>query len=171
MALPVLKCGHLAGVQKSESQVTSKGLCQQERGADALVTVFVVEDGEKNACIEVRSEKTADGSGSPANLAEASFDGIGGEHHSALGERFVAPAGDQLVEIVAQAANGSGIVGFPTVGEAVGSRAGLRQGWGIHHGMQIGFDGRLIGGTNLVEHLADLVRSTTLDRHSGIDVG
>jgi hypothetical protein len=29
-------------------RVTSKGLCQQERGADALVLVFVVEDGEEN---------------------------------------------------------------------------------------------------------------------------
>jgi hypothetical protein len=29
--------------------VTSKGLCQQKRGADALVLVFVVEDGEEDA--------------------------------------------------------------------------------------------------------------------------
>ena len=29
--------------------VTSKGLCQQERGADALVLIFVVEDGKEDA--------------------------------------------------------------------------------------------------------------------------
>ena len=28
--------------------MTSKGLCQQERGADALVLVFMVEDGEQD---------------------------------------------------------------------------------------------------------------------------
>jgi hypothetical protein len=38
----------------------SKGLCQQERGADALGLVFMVEDGEEERIrsIEVRSEKT-----------------------------------------------------------------------------------------------------------------
>ena len=28
--------------------VTSKGLCQQEKGAEVLVTVFVIEDGEED---------------------------------------------------------------------------------------------------------------------------
>jgi hypothetical protein len=34
--------------EQAPQQVTSKGLCQQERGADALVLVFVVEDGEED---------------------------------------------------------------------------------------------------------------------------
>ena len=38
-------------ISRSEERpaVTSKGLCQQERGADALVLIFVIEDGEQDA--------------------------------------------------------------------------------------------------------------------------
>jgi len=38
--------------------VTSKGLCQQERGADGLVLVFVIEDGEEDAVHRGSIEKT-----------------------------------------------------------------------------------------------------------------
>ena len=41
------KCG--SSVEDPHQRVTSKGLCQQERGADALVLIFVIEDGEQDA--------------------------------------------------------------------------------------------------------------------------
>jgi hypothetical protein len=39
----------LTGQPENQAVVTSKGLCQQERGADALVLVFMIEDREEDA--------------------------------------------------------------------------------------------------------------------------
>jgi hypothetical protein len=42
-------CDALAFQFGVKQTVTSKGLCQQERGADVLVLVFVIEDSEEDA--------------------------------------------------------------------------------------------------------------------------
>jgi hypothetical protein len=80
--------------------VTSKGLCQQERGADALVLVFVVEDSEEDAIHRGSVGEHTHWPGSPPDFAKAPLDGIGGANGFALAEGFVAPAREQLVEIV-----------------------------------------------------------------------
>jgi hypothetical protein len=66
------------------SLVTSKGLYQQERGADALVLVFVIEDGEEDAIHRGSVGEDAHWSGAPSDFAEASLDGIGGANGFAL---------------------------------------------------------------------------------------
>jgi hypothetical protein len=69
----------------------SKGLCQQERGVDALVAVFVVEDGEEDAVHRGAIREDARRPGSPPDFAKAALDGVGGPD-PALGEGFVASA-------------------------------------------------------------------------------
>jgi hypothetical protein len=56
-------------------------------------------------------------SGTPSDFAKASFDSVGGPDGFSLGQEFVAPAGEEVVEIVAQTADGFGIIGGPAVGE------------------------------------------------------
>src|SRR3954447_20357253 len=98
--------------RRSEScMVTSKGLCQQERGADAVVLVFVIEDGEENAIHRGSVGEDAHWPGAPSDFSKASLDRIGGSDSFALGQGFVAPACQQLVEIVAQACHRPGIIG------------------------------------------------------------
>ena len=52
-------------------------LCQRERGADSLVAVFMGEDGEEYPFDGVSVGEDAHGPGSPTDLAEAAFDGVG----------------------------------------------------------------------------------------------
>ncbi len=98
----------------SEEEVTSKGLCQQERGAEALVLVFVVEDGEEDAVHRRAIGEDAHRPGSSSDFAKAPLDSICGPDFLALGHGFVAPAGQELVEIVAQAGDRFGIVLLPS---------------------------------------------------------
>src|ERR671919_461328 len=63
--------------------VTSKGLCQGEGGGEALVAVFVDEDGEQDAFHGGLVLEGAHGPGAPADLAEAALDRVGGAHRSA----------------------------------------------------------------------------------------
>ena len=69
----------------------------------------MAEDGEEDAVHEGAILKDADGPGSAADLAEATFDGVGGAHRLAFGEGLVAKAGQKLIEIVTQAGDGGGI--------------------------------------------------------------
>ena len=46
------------------------------------------------------------------------FDGVGGSDTAALGKGRVAEAGEQVVEVVAQAGDGLGVGLFPGTGEA-----------------------------------------------------
>src|SRR5207302_10627994 len=98
-------------------------------------------------------------------------DGICGSDFLALSEGFVSPAGEELVEVVAQAGDRLWIVVVPAVGEAACRRSGLRPGPGIHDGVEGGLDGGLVGLAHLVEDVADLVRPAALDRHGGIGGG
>ena len=55
------------------------------------------------------------------------------------------------------------------IGEAASGGACLGQGFGIHDGMEVGFDGGLIGDPDLVEDIPDLVRPAALDGDVGVD--
>src|SRR3972149_2739889 len=117
------------------SKVTSIVLCQQERGADFLHFVLMGEDSEKDAVHGGSVLEGAHGPGAPSDLAEAAVYGIGGAHGLALGQGLVAETGEQLVEVVAQAIDGLGVVVLPAVGEAARGRAGGRLRRGVHGGM------------------------------------
>src|SRR5262249_31742669 len=60
--------------------VTSKGLCQQEREADALRFVLMGEDREEDAVPAGFVLKDAHGSGCSAHFAKARLNGVGGSH-------------------------------------------------------------------------------------------
>ena len=151
--------------------VTSKVLCQTEKGRDSLHFVFVGEDGEEDTVHRGSILKDAHGAGSAADLAEAAFDGVGGSHRLACGEGLVAKASEKLVEIVAQAGDGGGVGFAPALGEAAGGRARFRRRVGVHDGVQVGLDGRLVDLFDLVEDVADLVRPAALDRDLVVDHG
>jgi len=72
--------------------VTSKVLCQGEKGQDSLQFVFVGEDGEEDAVHRGSVLEDAHGAGSAADLAEAAFVSVGGSHRFAFGEGLVAKA-------------------------------------------------------------------------------
>jgi hypothetical protein len=57
---------------------------------------------------------------------EAALDGVCGAHRFALIRRFVTEAGEEFVEVVAQAGDGVWILVFEAVGEAACGGAGLR---------------------------------------------
>jgi hypothetical protein len=58
--------------------MTSKGLCQEERGADALILVFVIEDGEENSIHRGSVGENGHWPGTPSGFGKASFDSVGG---------------------------------------------------------------------------------------------
>ena len=64
----------------------SKNVCVSVRELLRLPVWFVFEDGEEDAVHRGSVEEDADGSDSPANLAEAAVDDVGGAHPLALGE-------------------------------------------------------------------------------------
>ena len=146
-----------------QTQVTSQVMCQGEKGWDSLHFVFVGKDGEENAVHGGPVLEDAHGAGSAADLAEPAFDGVGGSHRPSLGERLVAEAGEKLVKIVAQAGDRGGVGLAPALGEAAGGRARLPCILGVHHRVQVGLDGGLVGLADLVENVADLVGPAALD--------
>lgn len=83
------------------------------------------EDGEQDAIHAGFVLKGAHGSGAAPDLSEATLDGIGGAHSAALGLGSVAEAGQQFIEIVAQASDGGRILLFESVGKA--PRRGQRE--------------------------------------------
>ena len=70
-----------------------KGLCQRERGADALVSVVVIEDREQGAIHRTSVGEDAHRSGAPCDFEKAQLHGIGGSDGSAF-QGFVAPTGE-----------------------------------------------------------------------------
>src|SRR2546430_2777264 len=107
--------------------VTSKGLCQQERGADAVVSVFVSEDGEQDGLHAGAVGEDPPGPGATSDFAEAAFNGICRTHAPALSQGGIAPAVQQLIEIVAQTGDGFGIIALPAIGEAASGGASAPQ--------------------------------------------
>ena len=83
--------------------VTSKGLCQGEGGSEALVAVLVHEHGEQDAIHGGLVLEGAHRAGAAADCAEASLDRVGGADRLARGETVVAEAGQEIVEVGAQA--------------------------------------------------------------------
>ena len=71
-----------------------KRFVSAERGADALVSVFVIEDGKDDATHRGSVREDAHWLGAPSDI-----DGIGRAEGFALGQRFGALAGQQFVEI------------------------------------------------------------------------
>jgi hypothetical protein len=64
--------------------VTSKGLCQQKRCGDALVLVFVIEDGEEDAIHRGSVGEDAHWPGASSDFGETALDGVGGADGVAL---------------------------------------------------------------------------------------
>jgi hypothetical protein len=62
-----------------------KGLCQREKGADALVSVVVIEDREQGAIHRSSVGEDAHRSGAACDFEKAQLHGIGGSDGSALG--------------------------------------------------------------------------------------
>ena len=119
--------------------------------------------------MEVRSWKTPHGSCASTYFAEAAFDGIGGTDGLSFIEGRVAEAGEEIVEIVAQAFDGGGVRGFPALSEAAGKGTGLREVRGVDDGVEGSLDGGLVGLFDLVEDVADLVSPAALDRDVWVD--
>jgi integrase len=88
-------------VKAPKTKVTSRVVCQGEGGGETLGAVFVHEDGEQDALHGSTVLEGAHRAGAAANLAEASFDGIGGAHGLARREGRVTEAGQQVVEVSA----------------------------------------------------------------------
>ena len=86
-------------------------------------------------------------------------------------EGLVAKAGQKFVEIVAQTGDGGGIGLAPALGEAARGRARLHRRGGVHDLVQIGLDRLLIGFSDLVEDVPDLVRPAALDGDLVVDHG
>ena len=76
------------------------------------------EDGVEDAVHGGFVLEGSHGPGSSSDLPEPSLDGVGGPDLLSLGEGLVAEAGEQVVEIVAQAGDGLGVDRLPGVGEA-----------------------------------------------------
>ena len=94
----------------------SRFMCQREKGTDSLLFVFVDEDSEQDAVHRGAVLESAHGAGSSPDLP--ALDSVGGSDLSAL--IGVLEAGQQIVEIVAQACDGPGVCIFPAFGEAPG---------------------------------------------------
>src|SRR6516165_10342922 len=76
---------------------------------------------------------------------------------AAVGFGFIAEAGEQLVEVVAQTGDSGRIGILEALCKLTCSRASCRGVGGIHDPVQGPFDLRLIGFANLVEEVPDLV--------------
>ena len=112
--------------------------------------------------IDVRSWECAHGSGPAPDLAEASFDGVGGSDTAALGKGGVAEAGEQVVEVVAQAGDGLGVGLFPGTGEAACGTERLGPVGGVPDGVEGSLDGAVVGLADLAQHVPDFVRPAAL---------
>ena len=121
--------------------------------------------------MEVTVLEDAHGPCPTPDFTESSFDGVGGSHLLTFFECRIAPAGKQLVEVVAQALDGFGVDVPPAVGETARGGAGGGQCGGVHHVVQTGLDGVVVGLAHLVEDVPDLVRPATLHGQAGIDDG
>ena len=86
------------------------------------------EDGEEDAVHGGLVLEGAHRAGAAADLAEAALDRVGGADRLALGEGGVAEAGEQVVEVGAQAGDRLGVEVLPAVGEAAGGGPGVRAG-------------------------------------------
>ena len=82
------------------------------------VSVFVIEDREQDAIHQRSVGEDAHWSGAPSDFAKAPLDGIGGSVGFALGRGFVAPAGEEVIEIVPQAGDCPWKIGRPAVSKA-----------------------------------------------------
>ena len=113
--------------------------------------------------MEVLSWKVPMGRVRLKDLPEPSLDGVGGPDQLLLGEVLVAEAGEQVVEIVAQAGDGLGVDRLPAIGEAACGTLGLAAVGCVHDGVDVGLDGLLVGDADLVEDVPDFVRPAPLN--------
>ena len=137
--------------------------CQGEWGADSLRPVFVDEDRVEDAVHRCPVPEGSHGPGSSADLAEPSFDGVGGPDLPSPGKGPAAEAGEQIVGIVAQGSDGPRTGGLLGVGEAAGGGERLRAGVCVHDGVDVGPDGLPVGNADPVEDVADPVRPAPPD--------
>jgi hypothetical protein len=71
-------------------RIMSKGLCQGEGSGEALVAVFIEEDGEQDALHGGAVLEGAHRRRASSDLAKAAFDGVGSAHALALFEGRIA---------------------------------------------------------------------------------
>jgi hypothetical protein len=71
-----------------------KGLCQRERGANALVSVLVIEDREQGAIGRSSVGEDVHRSGAPCDFEKAQLHGIGGADGSTLGPGLCGATGE-----------------------------------------------------------------------------
>src|SRR5258708_106246 len=121
------------------------------------------EDGEQDAVHGCLVLEGSHGSGPSPHFTESSFDSICSAYLAALVLRFVAEAGEEFVEVIAQAGDRVWIFMFESVCEAASGGAGSRCIGGIHDLVDGALGGRLIDFFDLVEDVADLVRPAALD--------
>src|SRR5712691_3918940 len=109
------------------------------------------EDGEEDSIHGCLVLEGAHGACASSDFAESALDGVGGADRLALIGGFIAEAGEQFVEVVAQAGNGSRILVGEAIGEFSSSSAGGRGVGGVHDLAQGALDRWLIGLFDLVE--------------------
>lgn len=126
------------------------------RGADVLVLVFVVKEPRPRCDPSRFGPRRRPWVWLPVELPESAFDRIDGSDVLALGEGFVAPTGEELVEVVAPSVDGSRVIVVPAIGKAPGDGAGLRHSVGVHDSLKSGLDRRLVANPHLVENIEDL---------------
>jgi Sigma-70 factor, region 1.2 len=86
---------------RTDEPVTSTGVWQGGEGRHSLVGVVVGEGGAAGAVRGGSVPEDTHGAGAAADLAEASLDGMGGAEPLARLERRIAPAGEELIEVIA----------------------------------------------------------------------
>src|ERR1700732_460194 len=129
------------------------------------------EDGEQDAVHGCLVLEGPHGSGPSPHFAESSFDSICGPYLAALVLRFVAEAGEEFVEVVAQTCDRVWIFELEAVGEAPCGSAGGRSVGRIHDLVDGTLGGRLVSLFDLVEDVADLMRPAALDGNARQDRG
>ena len=121
------------------------------------------EDGVENSIHGSDVLKGAHRAGASSDFAESAFDSVGGSHRLALIAAFVAETGEKLVEIVAQTDDGGRILALETAGELSRRSTRSRQIGRVHDLVESALDPRLIGPSDLIEDIADLVRPAALN--------
>src|SRR2546427_12405082 len=98
------------------------------------------EDGEEDSIHGCLVLEGAHGACASSDFAESALDGVGGADRLALIGGFIAEAGEQFVEVVAQAGNGSRILVREAIGKFSSGGARARSAAAVHDRAQDALD-------------------------------